>query len=198
MVFDYFTDYTISTKRDSLRRGVNPPNTFYAERFYSVVHGELETWLIKMNQILERTPHKSNMEFVSGLHIPQDIETRSGHNETAPNNVHNELMRKLYSKLCSEYGTDNVGTEVRIGSKRIDAVVKLYDNYDIYEIKSDPDPFTCVTIALGQICQYAYLYCRDKIGKMVIVGASAASPEVEQYLSWFRKNHSMEVYYMRI
>lgn len=198
MVFDYFTDYTISTKRDSLRRGVNPPSKFYAEKFYSVVHGELETWLIKMNQILERTPHKSNMEFVSGLHIPQDIETRSGHNETAPNNVHNELMRKLYSKLCSEYGTDNVGTEIRIGSKRIDAVVKLYDNYDIYEIKSDPDPFTCVTIALGQICQYAYLYCRDKIGKMVIVGATAASPEVEQYLSWFRKNHSMEVYYMRI
>lgn len=107
-------------------------------------------------------------------------------------------MRKLYSKLCSEYGTDNVGTEIRTGSKRIDAVVKLCDSYDIYEIKSDPDPFTCVTIALGQICQYAYLYCRDKIGKMVIVGASAASPEVEQYLSWFRQNHSMEVYYMRI
>ena len=198
MVFDYFTDYTISTKRDSLRRGVNPPSKFYAEKFYSVVHGELVTWLAKMNQILERTPHKSNIEFLSGLHVSHDIEARSGHNETAPKNVHNELMRKLYSKLCSEYGTDNVGTEIRTGSKRIDAVVKLCDSYDIYEIKSDPDPFTCVTIALGQICQYAYLYCRDKIGKMVIVGASAASPEVEQYLSWFRKNHSMEVYYMRI
>lgn len=47
-------------------------------------------------------------------------------------------------------------------------------------------------------CQYAYLYCRDNIGKMVIVGAPAASSEVEQYLSWFRKKHSMEVYYMQV
>ena len=198
LVFDYFTDYSILTKRDSLRRGVNPPNKFMAEQFYSVVHSDLGTWIVKMNKILERVPYTSEIEFVSGLHVPHNIDSRSGHGETTPKNIHNELMRRLYTQLCKEYGADNVGTEIRIGSKRIDAVVKVRDSYNIYEIKSDTDPFTCVTIALGQICQYAYLYCRDKIGRMVIVGATSANLEVEQYLSWFRKKYLMAVYYMQI
>ena len=198
LVFDYFTDYSISNKRDSLRRGVNPPRKFNAEQFYSVVHGEWETWLAKMSQLLERTENASEIEFKPGLNVPHDIETRSGNTTTNPKNIHNELMRRLYSQLCEQYGTENVGTEIRIGSKRIDVVAKTSANYDIYEIKSDPDPFACVTIALGQICQYAYLYCRDKIGKMVIAGATKASPEIEEYLAWFREKHSLEVYYMNI
>lgn len=107
-------------------------------------------------------------------------------------------MLKLYDRLCSESGKENVGTEIRVGTKRIDAVVKGKGFYDIYEIKTASNSFDCVTEALGQICQYAYLYCRDNIGKMVIVGTPAASSEVEQYLSWFRKKHSMEVYYMQV
>ena len=198
LVFDYFTDYTISTKRDSLRKGINPPIKFKAEKFYNVVHGELESWLIKMNQIIERTSQSSKIDFSPGLHVPKDTKLRSGYKETNPQNIHNELMRKLYSQLCVEHGDNCVGTEIRIGSRRIDAVVKNTDCYDIYEIKSDPDPFVCITIALGQICQYAYLYCRDRIGKMVIVGSTRASKEVEEYLAWFREKHSMKVYYRNI
>lgn len=198
LVFDYFTDYTISTKRDSLRKGVNPPNKFKAEKFFSVIHGELETWLIKMNRILERTPQTSKIEFIPGLHIPSNVESRSGNSESTPKNIHNELIRKLYSQLCKKYGENNVGTEIKIGTKRIDTVVKRDNSFDVYEVKSDPNPFTCITIALGQICQYAYLYCRDKIGRMVIVGSTSASKEVEDYLAWFRNRHSMEVYYMSI
>ena len=107
-------------------------------------------------------------------------------------------MLKLYEKLCNERGKENVGTEIRVGTKRIDAVVKGNGYYDIYEVKTASNSFDCVTEALGQICQYAYLYCRDNIGKMVIVGSAAASPEVDQYLAWFRKKHSMEVYYMQV
>lgn len=198
LVFDYFTNYSISNKRDTLRRGVNPPSKFMAEYFFNVVHGEWETWLVKMNQILERTQHASKIDFKPGLHVPRDIEIRSGNTTINPRNIHNELMRRLYSLLCKQYGAENVGTEIRIDSKRIDVVAKSPTCYDIYEIKSDPDPFACVTIALGQICQYAYLYCRDKIGKMVIAGTTKASPEVEEYLAWFRDKHSLEVYYMKI
>ena len=151
-----------------------------------------------MNQILERTQHASKIDFKPGLHVPRDIEIRSGNTTINPRNIHNESMRRLYSLLCKQYGAENVGTEIRIDSKRIDVVAKSPTCYDIYEIKSDPDPFACVTIALGQICQYAYLYCRDKIGKMVIAGTTKASPEVEEYLAWFRDKHSLEVYYMKI
>ena len=200
LIFDYFTDYTISTKRSSLRaKNVNPPEKFKADSYAFVDHDDLEQWLKKMNRILENKPQPSEIKFVPGLNIPQSTETRTpSGNAITTSNLHNQLMLKLYDKLCSVNGKDNVGTEIRVGTKRIDAVVKGKDFYDIYEVKTASNSFDCVTEALGQICQYAYLYCRDNIGKMVIVGAPAASPEVEQYLSWFRKKHSMEVYYMKI
>ena len=107
-------------------------------------------------------------------------------------------MRKLYDRLCGESGKDNVGTEIRVGGKRIDTVVKGDNCYDIYEIKTAANPFDCVTEALGQLMQYAYLYCPNKIEKMVIVGAYETTKEVEQYLSTLRKNHSLQLYYMKV
>ena len=200
LIFDYFTDYTISSKRSSLRaKNVNPPEKFKADSYAFIDHDDLEQWLKKLNRILENKPQPSEIRFVPGFNIPQSSETRipSG-NTITTSNLHNQLMLKLYDRLCSENGKDNVGTEIRVGTKRIDAVVKGKGFYDIYEVKTASNSFDCVTEALGQICQYAYLYCRDNIGKMIIVGAPAASPEVEQYLSWFRKKHSMEVYYMQV
>lgn len=200
LIFDYFTDFTISSKRSSLRaKDVNPPEKFKADSYAFIDHDDLEQWLKKLNRILENKPQPSEIRFVPGLNIPQSSETRTpSGNAITTSNLHNQLMLKLYDKLCSESGKENVGTEIRVGTKRIDAVVKGKGFYDIYEVKTASNSFDCVTEALGQICQYAYLYCRDNIGKMVIVGAPAASSEVEQYLSWFRKKHSMEVYYMKI
>ena len=200
LIFDYFTDYTISSKRSSLRaKNVNPPEKFKADSYAFIDHDDLEQWLKKLNRILENKPQPSEIRFVPGLNIPQSSETRTpSGNAITTSNLHNQLMLKLYDKLCSESGKENVGTEIRVGTKRIDAVVKGKGFYDIYEVKTASNSFDCVTEALGQICQYAYLYCRDNIGKMVIVGAPAASSEVEQYLSWFRKKHSMEVYYMQV
>ena len=200
MVFNYFTDYTIHTKRSSLRaKTVNPPEKFKAESYAFIDHDDLEQWLKKLNKVLENSPQPSEVKFAPGLNIPQSSETRaSSGNSVTTRNIHNQLMLKLYEKLCNERGKENVGTEIRVGTKRIDAVVKGNGYYDIYEVKTASNSFDCVTEALGQICQYAYLYCRDNIGKMVIVGSAAASPEVDQYLAWFRKKHSMEVYYMQV
>ena len=200
MVFNYFTDYTIHSKRSSLRaKTVNPPEKFKAESYAFIDHDDLEQWLKKLNRVLENIPQPSEVKFVPGLNIPQSSETRSPNaNSVTTRNIHNQLMLKLYENLCNESGKENVGTEIRVGTKRIDAVVKGNGFYDIYEVKTASNSFDCVTEALGQICQYAYLYCRDNIGKMVIVGAAAASQEVDQYLAWFRKKHSMEVYYMNV
>ena len=200
LVFDYFTDYTISAKRSSLRDAdTNPPYKFKAEDYTFIDHNDLGQWLKKLNKVLERTSVPSDIEFVSGLNIPQSSSIRSGHGEAiTTKNLHNELMRKLYDRLCSESGKDNVGTEIRVGTKRIDTVVKGNGFYDLYEVKTALNPFDCVTEALGQLCQYAYLFCRDKIGKMVIVGASEPTKEVEQYLATLRKNHSLQVYYIKV
>ncbi len=199
LVFDYFTDYTISLKRSSLRSTINPPEKFKAESYAFIYHDDIGQWLKKLNKIIGQTPEPSDIQFVPGLHIPQSLETRIGHGETiSTRHLHNRLMSKLYDKLCGESGKDNVGTEIRVGTKRIDTVVKGDGFYDIYEIKTADNPFECVTEALGQLCQYTYLFCRDKIGKMVIVGPSEMTKEVKDYLSWFRKNYSLQLYYMKI
>lgn len=199
LVFDYFTDYTISLKRSSLRSTINPPEKFKAESYAFIYHDDIGQWLKKLNKIIGQTPEPSEIQFVPGLHIPQSSETRTGHGETiSTRHLHDQLMSKLYDKLCSESGKDNVGTEIRVGTKRIDTVVKGDDFYDIYEIKTADNPFECVTEALGQLCQYTYLFCRDKIGKMVIVGPSEMTKEVKEYLSWFRKNYSLQLYYMKV
>lgn len=70
--------------------------------------------------------------------------------------------------------------------------------HQLYEVKTALNPFDCVTEALGQLCQYAYLFCRDKIGKMVIAGASEPTKEVEHYLATLRKNHSLSIYYIKV
>lgn len=200
LVFDYFTDYTISAKRSSLRDAdTNPPYKFKAEDYTFIDHNDLGQWLKKLNKVLERTSVPSDIAFVPGLNIPQSSDIRSGHGDAiTTKNLHNELMRRLYDRLCGESGKDNVGTEIRVGAKRIDAVVKGADFYDLYEVKTALNPFDCVTEALGQLCQYAYLFCRDKIGKMVIAGASEPTREVEQYLATLRKNHSLQVYYIQV
>ena len=199
LVFDYFTDYTISLKRSSLRSTINPPEKFKAESYAFIYHDDIGQWLKKLNKIIGQTPEPSEIQFVPGLHIPESSDTRSGHGETiSTRHLHNQLMSKLYDKLCSESGKDNVGTEIRVGTKRIDTVVNGNDFYDIYEIKTAENPFECVTEALGQLCQYTYLFCRDKIGKMVIVGPSEMTKEVKDYLSWFRKNYSLQLYYMKV
>lgn len=200
LMFDYFTDYTISAKRSSLRDAdTNPPEMFKAEDYTFIDHNDLGQWLKKLNRILENKPQPSDIKFVPGLNIPQSSDTRTGHGDAiTTKNLHNELMRKLYDRLCVESGKDNVGTEIRVGAKRIDAVVKGTDFYDLYEVKTALNPFDCVTEALGQLCQYAYLFCRDKIGKMVIAGASEPTKEVEHYLATLRKNHSLNIYYIKV
>jgi hypothetical protein len=200
LMFNYFTNYTTNNKRLSLRKtGANPPEMFKAEDYTFIDHNDLGQWLKKLNRILENKPQPSDIKFVPGINIPQSSDTRSGHGDAiTTKNLHNELMRKLYDRLCGESGKDNVGTEIHVGAKRIDAVVKGSDFYDLYEVKTALNPFDCVTEALGQLCQYAYLFCRDKIGKMVIAGASEPTREVEQYLATLRKNHSLQVYYIKV
>ncbi len=199
LVFDYFTNYSLSTKRFSLRaKTVNPPEKFKAEGFTFIDHDDLRQWLKKLNKVLEQTPEPSEIQFVPGLHIPKSSETRKGHNETiATKHLHNQLIRKLYDKLCSKYGQDKVGTENRVGTKRVDVVVKGNGYYDFYEIKTAANAYDCVKEALGQLFLYAFLSC-SRVRKMVVVGTAEASKEFEQYLSMQRKSNSLQLYYMKV
>ena len=107
-------------------------------------------------------------------------------------------MRRLYYQLCQQFGEENVGTENHIGTKKIDVVAKTGDGYNIYEIKTDKEPRGCVREAMGQILDYAFFECEDVIHKMVIVGVTPETKEVNTYLAKFREKNALEIYYTAV
>ena len=198
-IFEHFTNYNFLTKRYSIRFGKNIADSFDAESYCYIDHKGLEQWVNCLTEKLEINRPKSNIEFISGLRIPNNPTIRSGHNTPVSlKNIHNELVIKLFAKLSEKYGKENVGTEIRVGDRRIDTVVKKDDCFDIYEVKSASTPLDCVLEASGQLLLYAYNDCSDKIGRMVIVGQSPVTEDVEKYLSKLREKHSLPMYYMKV
>lgn len=198
MIFDYFTNYKLHNKRQSLIKSLNPPQNFKAEQYYKIMHNDPKGWIKHLNGILDRKIPSNKIQFNQGLHVAEEIESRSGSEKTEVQHLHNDLMRKLYYHLCLQYGEENVGTENHIGTKKIDIVVKTEGGYNIYEIKTDKDPRGCVREAMGQILDYAFFECEDFIHKMVIVGVTPETKEVKTYLTKFRKNNSLEIYYTTV
>jgi len=198
-IFDYFTNYELHNKRQSLVKTLNPPQKFKAEDYYKIMHDEPRGWIKRLNDILVREIPSNRIQFNQGLHIADEVGFRSGNSENIKvQHLHNELMRRLYYQLCQQFGEENVGTENHIGTKKIDVVAKTGDGYNIYEIKTDKEPRGCVREAMGQILDYAFFECEDVIHKMVIVGVTPETKEVNTYLAKFREKNALEIYYTAV
>ena len=198
-IFDYFTNYELHNKRQSLVKTLNPPQKFKAEDYYKIMHDEPRGWIKRLNDILVREIPSNRIQFNQGLHIADEVGSRSGNSENIKVlHLHNELMRRLYYQLCQQFGEENVGTENHIGTKKIDVVAKTGDGYNIYEIKTDKEPRGCVREAMGQILDYAFFECEDVIHKMVIVGVTPETKEVNTYLAKFREKNALEIYYTAV
>ena len=202
LIFNYFTDEDLSRKRMSIRTCQNPPEKFKAIEIKTINHDNLNTWINKLNDLIvpvsqqttDKTPE--HIQFVSGLNIKNNNTERVNTKEAiAVINLHDELKEKLYQQLTQKYGTDNVGTEVSIGHKKIDLVVKNQDSYDLYEIKTNQEVRICIREAMGQIIDYAFFECKDKVGKMTIVGPTQISQEASEYLKNIRNKHNLPIYY---
>ena len=202
LIFNYFTDEDLSRKRMSIRTCQNPPEKFKAIEIKTINHDNLNTWINKLNDLIvpvsqqttDKTPE--HIQFVSGLNIKNNNTERINTKEAiAVINLHDELKEKLYLQLTQKYGTDNVGTEVSIGHKKIDLVVKNQDSYDLYEIKTNQEVRICIREAMGQIIDYAFFECKDKVGKMTIVGPTQISQEASEYLKNIRNKHNLPIYY---
>ena len=48
---------------------------------------------------------------------------------------------------------------------------------------------------MGQIIDYAFFECEDKVGKMTIVGQTQISQEAAEYLENIRIKHNLPIYY---
>lgn len=198
-IFDYFTNYELHNKRQSLIKSLNPPQKFKAEDYYKIMHDEPRGWIKRLNDILDREIPLNRIQFNQGLHIAKEADSRIGSPEIIKvQHLHNELMRRLYCQLCQQFGEENVGTENHIGTKKIDVVARTGGGYNIYEIKTDIEPRGCIREAMGQILDYAFFECEDIIHKMVIVGATPETKEVKTYLTKFREKNALEIYYIAV
>lgn len=205
LIFNYFTDTHVPRKRESLRKGLNSPDKFKAIKMQSICHDSIDLWIRKLNDFLNSisqqiiNTHPGHIEFIPGLKKKHVDSIRKNKNEKSyVANLHEEIKEKIYLQLSKEYGADNVGTEVSIGRKKIDIVVKDVDCFNIYEIKTEPDVRICIREAIGQIIDYAYFECKDKVGKLTIVGPSKISKEAHEYLKQIRLKHNLPVYYESI
>lgn len=197
LIFDYFTNYELKNKRLAIKQKLINPDKFLAVNYETIDHNNLLIWISKINKIINGVEVSNDkIQFKPGLEVPKEIQSRTLLKDTIlVSNLHKSLMTQLFLKLSQIYGKENVGTEINVGKKRIDLVVKDNNKYNIYEIKTDKDVRTCIRQAIGQIFDYAYFEGLNNIDKMVIIGPSPITSEADVYLTKMRKLHNINIYY---
>lgn len=195
-IFHYFANQSHFNKRKDLR---NRHDLSHIRDYHYIIHDDLQKWLFNLNKLIHRNDKKSHISFVPGLRVPKDNYKRAGHPDTIrTKNIHNELIVKLFDILSSQYGAQNVGTEIEIENKRIDLVVRTKSFIDIYEIKTHKDPLRCLREAIGQLCEYAFLCCEDTIRRMVVVGPEVATSKVNDYINWCSNQYNLAISYLTV
>lgn len=198
-VFEYFASDLIERKREIIRRKYIKEDKFACKHYYSIDHDNFVLWKDRINSIIQKSVNKGKIAFKHGIRIPSKETIRIVHSKNyAINDLHNQLALKLYDDLVTSYGAENVGTEISIGNRRIDVVVKNNLIYDLFEIKTYETEEKCIREALGQILEYAYYDNSDPIGKLVIVGPAPLSKEAEMYLKKLRETYNINIHYMNI
>ena len=111
--------------------------------------------------------------------------------------LHNEIQNSLYVELVSQYGKDNVGTEVDTGQgTSIDIVVKTDEFCWFYEIKTAPSVRACIRQAIPQLLEYAYWHGKDdRADRLIIVSPLPLTKEAETYLYFLREKFQLKIYY---
>ena len=171
-IFDYFTNYELDRKREKFNQKKIAPSKFYSLDYYAIDHDNISSWLSKLNSISILLPKvEQPFIFSKGLHINKQASKRGvGEQNVEVSNLHETMKELLYKQKVAKYGEENVGTENRIGDRRVDLVVKKGDLYDFYEIKTYDDPGKCVQEAFGQILMYAKMSYWESIDNLYIVG----------------------------
>lgn len=196
-IFNYFTNYGLDTKRMNIRTKAYAAQKFKAVKYKSVNHESLQTWSATIQEFVGEINISDRIEFIPGLRISEIPDSRKlTKAELEINFLHNNIMEKLYNILIKQYNKENIGTEIHIGKKRIDLVIKHKNFYDLYEIKTASDVRTCIRQGFGQIVDYAFFDSQDEIRNMYIVGISIANQKEKDYLYRLRKQHKLNIYYL--
>ncbi|GAG10664.1 unnamed protein product, partial [marine sediment metagenome] len=111
----------------------------------------------------------------------------------------NVLQEALYQRLASQFGAENVGTELASGAgTSVDVVVRRPDGYWFYEIKTAHSPRACIREALGQLLEYAFWPGGQEASRLTVVGESPLDQDGEEYLQQLGNRFSLPIYYEQI
>lgn len=112
---------------------------------------------------------------------------------------HNFLQYELYKMLVSEFGVQNVGTELSTGNgTRLDVVVKQSDEYWFYEIKTYHSPRACIRDAVGQLLEYSHWPNGIEASRLIVVGERPLDAEGKKYLSTLKSRYSLPIDYIDV
>ena len=144
--------------------------------------------------LLER---KKKFVFTPGFNPPTDKKRLTyDQHETDANNSHNHVQARLYSKLCEQYGSDNVGAENNTGvGSRVDLIVSHRKKFFLYEIKTGASLQSCVREAIGQLLEYRHIIGHARVSRLVVVTPHSLDAWTDAYLGALRDEHQIPVFY---
>jgi hypothetical protein len=112
---------------------------------------------------------------------------------------HNDIQENLVKHLRRLHGHDSVQTEAPNGiGGRVDLVLRLDSEYELYEIKVGTDIRSNIRCAIGQLLEYTFWPGTIKAQKLVIVSDADETPESKTYLKSLTQRLGIPVEYLKI
>lgn len=111
---------------------------------------------------------------------------------------HNEIQKQLHDHLVSQYGAENVGTELGNAGGQVDLVVRRGSKYWFYEIKTALSARGCIREAIAQLLEYSFWPGTQEADKLIVVGEPSLDRDAKQYLSTLRARFSLPIEYYQI
>ncbi|MCD0467166.1 hypothetical protein [Flavobacterium sp. ENC] len=112
--------------------------------------------------------------------------------------VHKAICDGLKTILKSQYGSENISTELDTGysNNRIDLVIKNNNEYIFYEIKAYNSTRTSIREAIGQLIEYCFWIDKENANKLIIVSQKLGDlDDAKNYIKHIRKKLSIPIYF---
>jgi hypothetical protein len=110
---------------------------------------------------------------------------------------HREMQRRLKEELILE-GIAQVGLEVPIGDRLIDAVAQPAGEIWFYEVKTAPSIRGCIREAIGQLLEYALWPGATRPDKLIVVGEPALTDAASAYLDTLNVSFPIPISYRQL
>lgn len=110
---------------------------------------------------------------------------------------HREIQRRLKEELIHE-GVVQVGLEVPIGDRLIDAVAQSAGELWFYEVKTAPSVRGCIREAIGQLLEYALWPGATRPDKLIVVGEPALTDAASAYLDTLNVSFPIPISYRQL